>query len=167
MKSLEDAFAEIELSTLEHLGHRRIVISDVKAGRTKISIEHSEVHKTFFEITFPDIDEALTVDTIWERLSTYWNFHSCNLFEKIVYEFGDRDLKENMEDYKDDLKDFKSNILLDDFAKYSNRFVITTTLKTLPELVKALLKSSLSRNTSFYSRRLRTVASASHGWSQP
>ncbi len=102
--ALEDTFAEIEESTLEHILHKQITISDFKAGLTNLSIEHREVHKDFFEKIYSEMDQALTVHSVWERLSTYWSFHNCTLFEEIVYKFGDAALKVSMEDYLEKLK---------------------------------------------------------------
>ena len=53
---------------------------------------------------------------MWFSLSQYWNFLSYSFLEQVVYDYGDEDLKTDMEDYKKKLKEFRCRTRLCDFA---------------------------------------------------
>ena len=134
-------FAEIEQSTLLHILHKQTTLSDFKAGLTNLSIEHREVHKNFFEKIYTEINETLTIHNVWERLSVYWNFYNCTLFQEIVYEFGDKALKVRMDNYLEKLKEIQCKTLLNDFAKYSIKIGTTLPEEDFTELTVQLHQS--------------------------
>ena len=147
MIAMENMFAEIEHSTLEHILHKQTTVSNFKAGLTNLPIEHREVHTKFFEnLYIMEIDKALTVHNVWERLSAYWNFHNCILFQEIVYEFGDEDLKVSMKDYLEKLKEFQCKTLLNDFAKHSIKIGTTLPEEDFTELVELVVQLHQSYN---------------------
>ena len=53
---------------------------------------------------------------MWLSLSHYWNFLSYSLLEQVVCDYGDEELKTDMEDYKKELKEFRCRTRLCDFA---------------------------------------------------
>ena len=65
------------------------------------------------------IDKDTTVDKIWFKLTTYWNFLNYFLLEQVVCKFGDTGLKTSMGNYVTKLKAFRCETLLCDFAKCS------------------------------------------------
>ena len=142
VKSLEDTFATIQQSTLEHILHKQnLTPSQFQAGLTQLSIEHRDVHKTFFEKAYSEMGAALTIPSMCETLTTYWDFQNCTLFQDILYKFGDRDLKLRMRDYLEKLKEFQYKTLLRDFANYSIKMGPTLPEEDFTELTVRLHQS--------------------------
>ena len=64
------------------------------------------------------IDTETTLDELWMRLSSYWNFLNFDLLEHVISNFDSEDLKHKMESYKHDLQSFRNSTRLCDFIDY-------------------------------------------------
>ena len=63
-------------------------------------------------------DKEATLDELWTRLSSYWNFLNFDLLEHVISNFAGEDLKREMKSYKHDLQLFRNSIRLCDFIDY-------------------------------------------------
>ena len=88
-----------------------------------------------------DISKELTLGKVWFKLSTYWNFLNYFLLEQVICEFGDRNIKDSMEEYKSKLKVFLCNTCLHDFAKYSTKIRADLTVEDFHLLAMKLKKN--------------------------
>ena len=82
-------------------------------------VEHRNMHKEFFDMVIMELCKEPSLLKVWYSLSQYWNFLSYSLLEQVVCDYGDEDLKTDMEDYKKELKQFRCRTRLCDFAEYS------------------------------------------------
>ena len=54
---------------------------------------------------------------IWCILNLYWDLFNYGLLEHVISNFGSEDLKEQMQDYVDELSTFKQRTRLCDFIE--------------------------------------------------
>lgn len=113
---LEDMFAEIEESTFDTISEKHLTVGDFRAGLTNLSRDYGELYKDFFERIHSGDS---TFCSMWLRLSVYWDFYNCALFEQLLEEFGDGVLKIRMQEYLSKLQNFQHRTCLSDFANYS------------------------------------------------
>ena len=110
ISALEDKFAEMEEYFLNMILGRQITITDLRAYLSKLQ---------GFEKIYCKIDRDSNIDSVWLRLTTFWDFKNYILFEKLVNELGDQYLKMSLEDYLKKIAEFRRNICLSDFSTYS------------------------------------------------
>ena len=63
------------------------------------------------------LDKATTLDDLWTKLNSHWNFLNFNLLELVISNFDSEDLKHKMESYKHDLQPFRKSTRLCDFIE--------------------------------------------------
>ena len=56
-------------------------------------------------------------ENIWSILNLYWDFLNYGLLEHVISNFGSEDLKQQMQDYVDELSTFKQTTRLCDFIE--------------------------------------------------
>lgn len=105
---LENIFAKIEEATFNAILETRSTVQ---------SFLDISIH--FLEDIGSYIDRDLPIDSIWDRMSLYWDFHSYGYMKHLIDKLGQDNLKILMKDYLVKLKNFQSTTLLSDFARYS------------------------------------------------
>ena len=138
---LEEQFRSIVRSAFSAIAAQNISVDMFIAGLGNLSLERKALHKDFLEKLCSDISKELTLGKVWLKLSTYWNFLNYFLLEQVICEFGDRNIKDSMEDYKSKLKVFRCNTCLHDFAKYSTKISEDLTVKDFHLLAMKLKKN--------------------------
>ena len=77
-------------------------------------------HRRFFHVMQMCscvMDKKTTLDDLWTKLNSVWNFLNFDLLELVIYNFDIEDLKHKMESYKHDLQLFRNSTRLCDFTE--------------------------------------------------
>ena len=77
----------------------------------------SPQHRSFIEKKLTNILPPVTFESIWSILNLYWDFLNYGLLEHIINKCGSEALKQQMQDYVDELSTFKQTTRLCDFIK--------------------------------------------------
>ena len=80
-----------------------------------VSARH--LHRTFIEKMLTNIPPPVTSENIWAILNTYWDFLNYELLEHVINKCGSEGLKQQMQNYIDELSTFKQRTRLCDFIK--------------------------------------------------
>ena len=121
IQSLENQFIEIALQTFGIIKKKKLDFSQFRARLVTVPIKYREHHKEFFQKLVEYIEKDTTIEHIWMRLSSYWDFLNYTLLENLVERFGDYTLKDDMIDYVKRLKEFRSTTHVCIFAKYCTK----------------------------------------------
>ena len=74
-------------------------------------------HRSFIEEKLTKIPPPVTFENTWLTLNLYWDFLNYGLLEHVINQCGSEDLKQQMQDYVDELSTFKQTTRLCDFIK--------------------------------------------------
>ena len=74
-------------------------------------------HRSFVEKKLTNIPPPVTIVNIWCILNLYWDFRNYGLLEHVISNFGSEDLKQQMQNYVDELSTFKQTTRLCDFIE--------------------------------------------------
>ena len=81
-------------------------------------VKYQKQHKIFFQQLTDFVEKDTTIGKIWMKLSGYWNFLNYTLLENLVHKFGDHTLKADMKKYVKDLRKFRNETRLCEFARH-------------------------------------------------
>ena len=118
-EKLQKIFRGIVGRAFSTIQEKKITVDLFVINLVNTPVEHREMHKEFFDMIYMELSKEPSLLKVWFSLSQYWNFLSYSLLEQVVCDYGDEDLKIDMEDYKKQLKQFRCATRLCDFAKYS------------------------------------------------
>ena len=116
---LQKMFRGIVRRAFSAVRAKKVTVDEFVTDLVNIPVEHREMHKEFFDMIYMELSKEPSLVKVLFSLSQYWNFLSYSLLEQVVCDYGDEDLKTDMEDYKKQLKQFRCATRLCDFAKYS------------------------------------------------
>ena len=74
-------------------------------------------HRSFIKKNLTNIPLPVTFESIWSILNLYWDFLNYGLLEHVINKCGSEDLKQQMQDYVDELSIFKQTTRLCDFIE--------------------------------------------------
>ena len=141
IRNLEDKFNELADKTFDEIEEGNPNVKRFRARLVSLSFKYQEQHKDFFQQLTEDIEKDTTIDHIWMKLSHYWNFLNYSLLENLVHKYGSHTLKADMRNYLEQLKEFRTNTRLCEFAKYCDKISRKLPEKDLQEFVVKLKKS--------------------------
>ena len=84
---------------------------------TYLPVSVRREHRTFIEERLTNIPPPETFAKIWSILNLYWDFLNYGLLQHIINKCGSNDLKQEMQDYVDELSTFKQTTRLCDFIE--------------------------------------------------
>ena len=116
---LQKIFRGIAGRAFSSLQEKKVTVDVFVINLVNTPVEHRNMHKEFFDMVIIELCKEPSLLKVWFSLSQYWNFLSYSLLEQVVCDYGDEDLKTDMEDYIKELKEFRCRTRLCDFAKYS------------------------------------------------
>jgi hypothetical protein len=87
------------------------------------------------------MDQGLEIDKIWNELCRYWTFLNYTLLAHLAKKCGDKELVEDFECYKVELRKFRCKTLLRSFAGYLRENKVSLSNKKLKKLVVRWQKS--------------------------
>ena len=74
-------------------------------------------HRSFINKNLTNIPPPVTIVNIWTILNLYWDFLNYGLLEHVINKCGSEGLKQQMQDYVDELSTFKQSTRLCDFIE--------------------------------------------------
>ncbi len=113
---LECQFSEMTDHTADIIRRKEISVTVFKRCLIRLPVRNREQHREFLESVWPQVSDA-TLDDVWFKLEMYWDFLNYTLLEHLVNKFGDEGLRLKMEGYKNNLKEFRCQTRLCDFAE--------------------------------------------------
>ena len=116
-QDLEDEFNDISIRTYDKI-EKDYTVNQFKARLMTLPIKCKEEHEDFFQQIENELEKESTINSIWIKLSKYWNFMNYTLLENLIRNIGDRSLKQNMKSYLSSLETFRRNTRLCDFAEH-------------------------------------------------
>ena len=84
---------------------------------TCLPVSARSQHRSFIEKKMTNIPPPVTYEKIWSILNLYWDFLNYGLLEHVINKCGSDDLKQQMQDYVDELSAFKQTTRLCDFIE--------------------------------------------------
>ena len=75
-------------------------------------------HRTFIEEKLTNLPSPVTFENIWTKLNLYWNFLNYGFLEHVIDTFGSADLKQQMQNYVNELAIFKQRTLFRDLCDF-------------------------------------------------
>ena len=84
---------------------------------TYLPVSARTQHRSFIAEKLTNILPPVTFEKIWSTLNLYWDFLNYALLEHVISNFGSEDLKQQMQDYVDELSTFKQATRLCDFIE--------------------------------------------------
>ena len=91
--------------------------SDFLPRVTCLPVSDRTQHRSFIKKNLTNIPPPITFVNIWTILNLYWDFLNYGLLEHVITNFGSEGLKQQMQDYVDELSTFKQTTRLCDFIK--------------------------------------------------
>ena len=140
IKNLEDKFNELADKIFDEIQESNPDVKRFRARLVSLSFKYKKQHKEFFQQLTEDVEKDTTIDRIWMKLSGYWDFLNYSLLENLVHKYGSDALKADMRDYVEQLKEFRINTRLCEFAKYCEKISRKLPEKDLQELIVKLKK---------------------------
>ena len=95
----------------------RIEPSDFLSRVTHLPVSARTLHRSYIKENLTNIPPPITFESIWSILNLYWDFLNYGLLEHVINKCGSEDLKQQMQDYVDELSTFKRETRLCDFIK--------------------------------------------------
>ena len=117
-QDLEDEFNDISIQTYDKIKEKDIDVDRFKVRLMTLPIKYKEEHEDFFKQIENELEKESTINSIWMKLSKYWNFMNYTLLENLIRNIGDRSLKQSMKSYLSSLETFRHNTRLCDFAEH-------------------------------------------------
>ena len=84
---------------------------------TYLPVSDRTQHRSFIEKKLTNIPPPVTFENVWSTMNLYWDFLNYGLLEHVINQCGSEDLKEQMQDYVDQLSTFKKTTRLCDFIE--------------------------------------------------
>ena len=91
--------------------------SDFLSRITCLPVSARTQHRSFIKENLTNIPQSATIVNIWTILNLYWDFLNYGLLEHVIRNFGSEDLKQQMQNYVDELSTFKQTTRLCDFIE--------------------------------------------------
>ena len=89
--------------------------SDFLSRVTCLPVSDRTQHRSFITKNLANIPQSATFVNIWTILNLYWDFLNYGLLEHVISNFGSDGLKQQMQNYVDELSTFKQTTRLCDF----------------------------------------------------
>ena len=121
IQEFEHRFKVLKKTTQEGLDSRKINVEKVVECLTELPADDMSEHMVFLK---REVDKLLRVKSLlalFLKLNFYWNYLAYHLLEHLIKEFSVEEVKEEMQKYKSDLKQFMMDTPLDVFCKTQER----------------------------------------------
>ena len=84
---------------------------------TYLPVSARSQHHSFIKENLTNIPPPVTFESIWSILNLYWDFLNYGLLQHVINKCGSEDLKQQMQNYVDELSIFKQTTRLCDFIE--------------------------------------------------
>ena len=75
-------------------------------------------HRTFIEEKLTNLPPPVTFENVWTKLNLYWDFLNYGFLEHVIDTFGSAELKQQMQNYLNELAAFKQRTLFCDLCDF-------------------------------------------------
>ena len=115
---LEEKFSKLEDRTENIIVKKKIRVSSLNRCLSKLPCSNKTLHREFLKHIFPKMDDNSDFDAVWNVLCRYWNFLNYTLLAYLATKFGNQELVDDFEQYKEELKEFRCKTYLRRFTRY-------------------------------------------------
>ena len=116
VQKFESKFGSLVVKAFQEI-NAKIEPSDFLFRVTYLPVSARTLHRSFINNNLTDIPPPITHLKIWAKLNLYWDFLNYGFLEHIINKCGSEDLKQQMQDYVDELSTFKQRTRLCDFIE--------------------------------------------------
>ena len=118
---LEDKFDVLKNNIRECLERQRIAVRRVADVLTSLSPDEDENHEVFLDSHIKVLVMAVSHSALFLTMNLHWNYLDPSLLEHLVRKFDLREVKLQMELYKENLQLFRMNTPLTLFCRAQKR----------------------------------------------
>ena len=114
---LDDGFENLKNAIRECLEKQRVLVSKVADALTSLSPDFDEQHKKLFtESHITALYRAANISVLFGIMNPHWNYLNPSLLEHLVKKCHLKVMKQEIEDYKSDLQQFRKKTPLNLFC---------------------------------------------------
>ena len=119
---LDDGFENLKNAIRECLEKQRVLVSKVADALTSLSPDFDEQHKKLFtESHITALYRAANISVLFGIMNPHWNYLNPSLLEHLVKKCCLKVMKQEIEDYKSDLQQFRKKTPLNLFCRTQRR----------------------------------------------
>ena len=116
VRALQSKFLDVATRTSDQIRRKKIDAQDFRIQFVmRVDVSQRQQHQHFLQSCLMKLETSISIEDLLCRLSMHWDFFNYGLLQHTVNTFGDASLQQEMEDYVDELKDFRVNTKLCDF----------------------------------------------------
>lgn len=138
---LEGKFSKLEDRTEIIIIERKISMASLNRCLSKLPCSNKTLHKEFLKHILPKMDGNSDFDTVWNILCRYWDFLNYTLLAQLATKYGDEELIDDFEQYKEELKIFRHKTCVRSFTGYLREKKPSLSNRKLKKLVIKWQKS--------------------------
>ena len=125
MREFEERFDDLAYDLQEEIcelvEEKTLKIGRVKQSITRLPNEIKSEHDRFLEkVTDPDkriLQKCADVEQLFFYLNTYWSCFNYSLIDHLIKKHGSPNLKDKMQKYAEDMKQFRNRTVVKTFAQ--------------------------------------------------
>ena len=122
IEELDDGFDNLKNAIRECLERQRVLVSKVADALTSLSPDCDEQHKKLFTGSHvTDLYRAANISVLFGIMNPHWNYLDPSLLEHLVKKFRLEVMKQQIQDYKSELQQFRKKTPLNLFCRTQRR----------------------------------------------
>ena len=122
----EERFNKLRIATRVNLEKRGVPVKEIADTLTSLSPDDDEMHTIFLYKHFKDLFNAPDHSELFGRMNFHWNYLNYPLLDHLVQRFNLKEIKDEMDAYKADLKKFREKTPLKLFCQTQKKSVLTS-----------------------------------------
>jgi len=115
VKTLQTKFRKIATRAVDTIQEMGLNVEKFRLRFLQLDVSQRHEHQQFIQCYFTELKPGTTVGNLLSHLSTHWDFFNYGLLEHVIDAFEIVQLKQDMEDYIDELRAFRVSTKLCDF----------------------------------------------------
>ena len=113
-------FYDLRIAAQKDL-EKRVTVEDLRLTVTTLPAELTHEHDKFLKSKFRSFEEAKSIDGIFLQFNTYLSFLDFSLLEHIITHLCSSVLKQQMEQYSEDMRSFRKETMISDVIPFLPR----------------------------------------------
>ncbi len=98
----------------------RISVEDLQFDLTLLPSKIKPNHASYLKDNFDKLRNAANLQEIFMHLNLYWDYYNYTLLQVIIDNYGSDDLKQRMQSYTTDIKQFEKETTVAEFIPHCN-----------------------------------------------
>jgi len=115
VKTLQIKFLRIATQAVDTIQEMGLDVEKFRLRFLQLDVSQRHEYQQFIQCYFVELKPGTTVGNLLGHLSTHWDFFNYGLLEHVIDTFEIVQLKQDMEDYVDELRAFRASTKLCDF----------------------------------------------------